>query len=780
MKQELETLKPISAIKQINLKGIFTSLSGYELIENIALFLLSRIYFMDYLISPFGVAFFSVLFARKKRPYYIIFSILGALSTGVPVFFFKYVGAMLITLSVQIIFSKELKHKKRLISALATLSLFLTGIIYVFTEGFFAFDLLLLVLECGVAFLSFFVLDKALISLKSVAIKNTFEPLGLMAVISLLATIVFSISLTKNFWPLAHILSVFAILLLGLTCSFTISVPAGAIFGFALCFSTPYPSQMICIYSLSSLFSGLFSRYGRLAASGIFALSSLIITLLLCPETNGILTISYVAAACLLLFFVPDSMLIQPGIYLHKPRKDAALQEKIKYVTESKITETIDSIDSVGTIFLDVIDSYRDTTLDTSQEVFRATADVICSDCSLCKYCWNKDKEKTRNITERMFSVINSKNTLATKDIPKEFSDMCIRTEAFVCELNKNYESLKVTKMWSGKLHESKRLVAEQFKNISMILKNLKESISDKTDFIPEAEAKISNELARQGITADKVCVYHKDAYTVTLDVISCDNKSECDAVITSVISEILEVPMIKEPINCESNPYHVKFSQKPKLCANAAISRITKKNSGGSGDNASVFSLDSGRVALVLADGMGSGEMANFQSSIVVKLAKKLLLAGFNLPTCVRLINDILMTNADKDTFSTVDLCVLNLYTGTAEFIKTGSSNSYLKLQGALKTVDASSLPAGLIQAIEPDFCKEKISQNDLLIMATDGITDALDNDDNNEIFKLLDDFDGTPQELSDGILSRAVKKSGGEPLDDMTVIACRILNNE
>ncbi|MBQ3181330.1 MAG: SpoIIE family protein phosphatase [Clostridia bacterium] len=780
MKQQLEKSNHLPLIRQINLKGAFAALDAYELLENIALFILSRIYFMDYLISPFGVAAFSVLFFKKKRPYYVIFSSLGAISSGTPVFFFKYIGAILITMSIQLIFSKELQNKKRMVAALSTLSVFLTGIIYVLTEGFFVFDSLMLLLECAVLFVSFFVFDKALFAIKTALYKNTFEPLGLMAAISLFAALVFSISLTKNFWPLSHIAAIFAILLVSLSYGFGMSVASGAIFGFALCFSTPYPSQMICIYTLSSFFSGLLQRFGRLAVSFSFALSSLITILVLCPEANGILTVSYVAAACLLLFFVPDKILAVESLSLQKSRKEMAMAQKVKYATDLKISEMIDSVDSVGTIFHEVIESLYDTRCDTSAQILRATADAVCSDCSLCKFCWSKEKEKTTHICERMLSSINTKNTLSKKDIPKEFLDMCIRAETFASELNKNCESQKVTKMWAGKVHESKRLVAEQFKNIAMILKNLKESISAKTDFIPEAEAKIFHALNHHGIEVDNVCVRHNNGYSVTLDKMTCDSKSECDSVTASVISEVLEVPMIKEPTDCNGTFCQVTFSQKPKLCVNASISHTTKKNSHTSGDNASVFSLDAGRVAIILADGMGSGEMANFQSSIVVELTKKLLLSGFNLSTCVRLINDILMTNADKDTFSTIDLCVINLYTGVAKFVKTGACVSYLKSQNALDLVNASSLPAGLIQSVEPDFDKKIMLAGDFLVMASDGVTDVLDNDSGNEIFKILDGFLGTPQELSDEILARAVKKSGGMPLDDMTVVACSIEDNK
>ncbi len=778
MKQQLENLFPESNMK-LNPKVVFSSLNGYELIENIFLFLLSRIYFMDYLISPFGIPFFSALFFRKKRPYYIISSILGMLSSANSIFLFKYAGSILIVMSVQLIFSKELEHKKNMTALISTASVFLNGFIYVLTEGLFLYDTMLLVLECGLVFLSFFMFDKALITVKALICLRHCRPIEILTLTSLLGVAVFSISITENFWPLAHIGAIFSILLLGQIYGFTVCAPAGAIFGLALCFSTPFPSQMICIYSLSSLFSGFLSRYGKLAASGIFALASFVITFLLCPEANGILTISYVAAACLLLYFVPEKIFAHGEATPYKLRKEYIQSQKVKEFTSSEITKMISSIDSVGTIFYQVIDSFRETKCDTSSALFDVTADSVCNKCSLCKFCWNKDKKKTQAAAEKMYSIMESKSTLSRKDVPKDFSDMCIRCEEFVCELNKNYESMKVAKMWEGKVHESKRLIAEQFKNISMILGNLKASIEEKTSFIPEAERRISSELSRNGISVDEISVHHNGGYSVSLDKMNCDSKTQCNTLIPAVISEILEVSMVSEPVECSSGTCHVKFFEKPKLATDIAISRAIKEHSSGNGDTATFFPIDAGRVAIVLADGMGSGELANFQSSVAVELTKKLLLAGFNKETCIRLINDILMTNADHDTFSTIDLCVVNLYTGKTEFIKAGSVNSYLKLKDSFDTVSASSLPAGIVSSVEPDTDKKILVSGDLLIMATDGVTDVLDTDSGNEIFKMSENFSGTAQELSDIILSRALELSGGLATDDMTVLVCRVMNN-
>jgi len=776
MKHELENLKPEANVRQISLKDLFTKLSSRELTENIILFLISRICFMDYMISPFGVTLYSVLFFRGKRPSYVLFAVLGIFSSGMPLFYFKYIGSLLITMSIQLIFAKELVHKRRLAAAVTALAVFLNGVVYVLLEGFFVFDTLLLLFECAVSFVAFFVFDKAVNALRAYTYKHTADPIDVICITLLLSTVVLSLSFTQNFWPIAHVVSVFFILFLSLTYGFGMCTPAGAVFGIALGFNTAFPAQIVCIYTISSLLSGLFGRYGRLAVSGAFTFSSLITTLLLCPEANGILTVSYVAAACLILFFVPDRALTIMAAAANKPRKEALYTQRVKEAVSSAVLKTIDSIDSVGTIFHEVIESFHDTKYDSSDAVFDATAEAVCKNCSLYRFCWQKDKSKTLSCTQRMYSVMESKNTISKKETPKEFLDMCIRSDAFLCELNKNYEAFKVTKMWSGKVQESKRLVAEQFKNISMVLKNAHASIAKEIDFIPEAERKIAAELSKRGISAEKISVHYRDGYTVTIEKLSCDSKSECDTIIPEIICDVLEVPMVKVPTDCNRAMCSVTFHQKTKLSADVATSATTKAGSAGSGDSFAVFPVDAGKIAIAVCDGMGSGDMASFQSNITVELSKKLLSAGFDKETCVRLINDILMANADKDTFSTIDLCIVNLHTGETEFIKTGSANSYLRLRDGFETVQASSLPAGMVRAIEPDLYTKELCAGDFVIMATDGVTDALELSDKDEILSLCTNFDGTAQELSDSILKRALELSNNTPTDDMTVAVCRL----
>lgn len=753
------------------LREMFTKITKRELAENIFLLLVSRICFMEYLVSPFGASMFCVLFAKRFRPSYVVFSVLGVLLTGNPIFYFKYIGTALIILTLTIIFREELKNKKSILAIITTTSLFVNGAVYVIAEGLFLYDFLMLLAESGLCYLSFFVFWEAADNLCTIGYRSVYEPKELVGLTILCACAILSISLVESLLPLAHILAVTIILFLALTCGFSVSVAAGVVLSLAIGLTTAYPAQLVCAYTISALFAGLTARFGRLAVSGMFAACSFVVTWLLFPESNGLLTVSYVAVACLVLFFVPDKILLSFGTAATVTDKSQRGNFRMKRVVSEELEGTMETVNSVSDIFQDVINSCCDNYTNSYNAVFDATAHNVCADCSLCRFCWHKEKAKTVSLLENMTKTMESKNTLGQKDVPKDFSQMCIRCESFVSELSKNFESLKVTKMWSGKVRESKKLVAEQFKNISMILENLKHNLEKKLMYSPELERKILTALDRIGVSCAELRIISDEGFLVELHQ-PVYRAGECTEKMCEALSEVFEVEMVAQ--RHENNL--LVFYQKPEFYVSLDICTKARKHSQICGDCCAEFSFAPGRHAIILSDGMGSGEYANFQSSVVVSLAKKLLSSGIKGETCVRLINSILMANADRETFATVDLCVINLYSGMIEFVKTGAASSYMKKGKEDISVTSTSLPAGLIPVVEADFHVKYAQGNDILVMASDGVTDVLDKEEKNEIFSLINSEEA-PKEQAERILNRALIRSGGIATDDMTVCVCKIL---
>ncbi len=111
-------------------------------------------------------------------------------------------------------------------------------------------------------------------------------------------------------------------------------------------------------------------------------------------------------------------------------------------------------------------------------------------------------------------------------------------------------------------------------------------------------------------------------------------------------------------------------------------IAKAVKETEKISGDNYAFFETEQGNLTAVLSDGMGSGEKACSDSTMVVELMEKFLEAGFQMDMAIQMINSALLTGEDNSNMSTLDLCSVDLYCGECRFVKVGSASSYIKRQ--------------------------------------------------------------------------------------------------
>ena len=190
---------------------------------------------------------------------------------------------------------------------------------------------------------------------------------------------------------------------------------------------------------------------------------------------------------------------------------------------------------------------------------------------------------------------------------------------------------------------------------------------------------------------------------------------------------------------------------------------------------------LKEGKQLVALSDGMGVGENASRESQAAIQLLEKLLGSGFGQDTSLQTINSVLLLRSRSETFATLDLVMIDLYTGQADFVKTGSAPSFIKRKGQVQVIAASSLPMGILEDIE--VFREKISlyPGDMVVMLSDGVVearpDAVEPLWIEEFLQAMDETD--PQVLAEHIIHRALTLCHGKPLDDMTVICMALERN-
>ena len=196
------------------------------------------------------------------------------------------------------------------------------------------------------------------------------------------------------------------------------------------------------------------------------------------------------------------------------------------------------------------------------------------------------------------------------------------------------------------------------------------------------------------------------------------------------------------------------------------------------SGDNYSFYEADTGKLMVILSDGMGSGEMANRDSGRVIEMMERLLEAGFAKESAVQMINGALAAAGQEQNMSTLDICSMDLYSGECEFVKVGAACTYIKRGHLVDRLSAQNLPLGVFQQIEPEVMSRTLQNGDYVIMLSDGVLDALSQGLGEEILpEIIGRMEYTnPNEMANQILAYCIKQSKGQIRDDMTVLVTGI----
>ena len=205
---------------------------------------------------------------------------------------------------------------------------------------------------------------------------------------------------------------------------------------------------------------------------------------------------------------------------------------------------------------------------------------------------------------------------------------------------------------------------------------------------------------------------------------------------------------------------------------------RIGKGCSRISGDNFTMMEMPGGRRGVALSDGMGSGEEACRESTLVIELLEELIDAGFPEKTAIQMINTTLVMGREEIHYSTVDMSVFDLYSGECEFIKAGASSTFIRRKDSVEHLSSTSLPIGVMNSIEIDSVKRKLCDGDFVIMVTDGVLDALPVGEQDILLETI--IQGSaisnPKEMAHHVLEQVLNWTGKEPEDDMTVLAIGI----
>ena len=217
---------------------------------------------------------------------------------------------------------------------------------------------------------------------------------------------------------------------------------------------------------------------------------------------------------------------------------------------------------------------------------------------------------------------------------------------------------------------------------------------------------------------------------------------------------------------------------KEPRFGVLTGISKAIKENETVSGDNFSVSETENGILNVLLSDGVGSGSNACADSEAVLELMEQLVETGYTSAQAAKLINNSFLTLREEKNMSTLDICSINLYTGVCEFIKYGAAATYIKHGHTVEKLYESTFPLGAFCRKEQGMESRKLMDSDYVIMVSDGVLDAFDEEEYGSGFlELIRQVEKeNPKQIAEELLQLVLYKTGGVIMDDMTILVLGI----
>ena len=407
-----------------------------------------------------------------------------------------------------------------------------------------------------------------------------------------------------------------------------------------------------------------------------------------------------------------------------------------------------------------------------SESIASEIEEKICSNCKRYPLC----KKQTVNHVDDLAKIVFfglSKGGLNFVDLPKSFSDKCHKAETVVDLVIKRISAYLSGVEKQNSLNRCRDLMSNQTTGIATAVKHLGVSFSKQLDVDLASEERLIKNFAKYGIGVKEVSVF-TDGENEEIVVI-LDHKSVKSPLLLKAIDEIVGYKsIISDNSRISENLSALKITRRADYDAVFGIAGRTKDGSVKSGDTHSIFKINESKFLAVLSDGMGSGEKAEETSSSAISLVETLYRAGLNSNVVLPIVNKLLTVTGD-DNFTAMDVCAVNLNDCSVDFIKIGSPYSFILTKDRVKIIEGGSLPLGILDEMNPTVCKATLSHGDVIVLVSDGVSDAFgSSSDLVEFLSLQKALN--PQTLADRLVERAIMLDEGLPKDDMTAFCIRI----
>jgi len=404
----------------------------------------------------------------------------------------------------------------------------------------------------------------------------------------------------------------------------------------------------------------------------------------------------------------------------------------------------------------------------TSERLARDIVKNYCGKCADRESCFTALGDDTYSVLKPMADAALNRGKVTIVDMPPFVTSRCSKTYSLATVVNSAADGYKKKREACDGAALGKRMMSEQFAGIALVLDSLAADCGRQVNFAGDEVDFLKSELLKHNIVASEIIVSGTGGNTsATMFVRACDAQK---AVLPRIMSRYLKTKLEVARIEDRGSHKLVYLDSAPIYEVAYGIAEENRDAESVSGDSRSILCPSRSRRLFAICDGMGSGEQAAKISRDAVNMIEGFYRAGFDNGIILSLVNKLLRLSMEES-FSTLDIAVIDTSSGGLDVIKLGSASSFIVRRDNVEVLSCTLPPAGALEGVQPLTSRYQLFDGDMLIMMSDGVFDALESRGVMETVDALDTVN--PQTLADGLLKKA-KQNGAE--DDCTVMVMRV----
>ena len=663
-------------------------------------------------ISPFPAAFMGIL-TGVDGIFAFCGSIIGlALSSSFDLAV-PQIGAMAVILAAKLIIGARIGRFYRLISAIVTAIAVFVGALPsaqevsdVFTGFAFAVIAFVTVVSASV-----------FISSKDKPLTSENLPLYLSGGIIYTLIITAFSGLSADFFNAGIFLSAIAIIIAPYVRD-GLSAPMGILSAAGLIIADEAFSRIGIMLALGSLVSSLLGGYGRItrACGLIFTIGGGVLI-------AGVTRESTICMFSVIIGGIAAVLIPERNIPLFHNRCYAGVSASKRpfYAFGRRLDGMGDAIGEINLAIKKTAEVLDNQNFADPSQIYISAADEVCAGCKNNMECWGSHYNSSADILGKAVAGIRS-GVLANENmLYGHFGEICDKRRDFAAALNKKYAAFCSAKSAARKVGEMRSVLSSQLCATERMLKSLSDELCA-DDSIDESAAEISERVLREnGVKKPIVTAIHIDG-RLTIDAYGY----ETSFFEPELIAKKLSIALRREfdpPMTADSGDgIHITLSERSLLDAQIKFFSRSKGENSQCGDCSDCFNDGKGNVYMILSDGMGSGSRARIDSAFSCSMLSKMLKAGIDFDAAMEMLNTSLMVKSSDESFATLDVCRINLYTGEISLYKAGSASTFVRCGKSFSELSGSGIPFGVDFTADYSENRFAVGVGDVIIMASDG----------------------------------------------------------